>query len=315
MKSKMKDKLLISFLIAAVLLTGCGKMKDKEKVEADTVIRIGMMSSLDVIPYELIKENGLDKKYGFELDLEMFTAAKDRDAAFTAGELDGVLTDFIGVSMYQNAGFDVRITGITDGDYKLLAGKNTDIKDISEMKGRSIAISQNTLIEYTLDTILKSNQMKPEDVVKEAIPRIPDRLEMLRNDKIDLVLLPEPFATLAINDGAVYLGSANSYGLYPAVSAFTKTALDEKEEAIRNLYKAYNEEVDYINKTDVKEYEDAVIKAAGYPEEMKGQIEISQFRTSTLPTKEEVEAAIDWSAEKGLCSKDLSYDQLVFDVY
>ncbi len=311
----MKNKLFISFLIIAIALTGCGKQKNQGNEEAAVVLKVGMMSSLDVIPFELITEKGLDKKYGFKLDLEMFTAAKDRDAAFTAGELDGVLTDFIGVCMYQNAGFDVRITGITDGDFKLLAGKNTGITDINGIKGRSIAISQNTLIEYTLDTILKSNQLSPEDVVKEAIPRIPDRLEMLRNDKIDLVLIPEPFATLAINDGAVYLGSANSYGLYPAVSAFTKTALGEKEEAISNLYKAYNEAVDYINETDIKEYEDAVIKAAGYPEEMKGQIEISKYRTSTLPVKEDLEAAIAWAAEKGLCSKDLSYDQLVFDVY
>lgn len=311
----MKNKLLISFLIVAIALTGCGKQKNQGNEETAVVLKVGMMSSLDVIPFELITEKGLDKKYGFELELEMFTAAKDRDAAFTAGELDGVLTDFIGVCMYQNAGFDVRITGITDGDFKLLAGKNTGITDINGIKGRSIAISQNTLIEYTLDTILKSNQLSLEDVVKEAIPRIPDRLEMLRNDKIDLVLIPEPFASLAIKDGAVYLGSANSYGLYPAVSAFTKTALGEKEEAISNLYKAYNEAVDYMNETDVKEYEDAVIKAAGYPEEMKGQIEIGKYRTSTLPVKEDLGAAIAWAAEKGLCSKDLSYDQLVFDVY
>lgn len=310
----MKNRLLIGILIAVLLMTGCAKGKGKEQ-EGEQTLRIGMMSSLDVIPYELIKEKGLDKKYGFGLELEVFTSAKDRDAAFTAGELDGVLTDYIGICMYQNAGFDVRITGITDGDYLLLAGKNSGIKEISGIKGKSIAISENTLIEYSLDNILGSNGLKPEDVVKEAIPRIPDRLEMLRNDKIDLVLLPEPFATLALNDGAVYLGSANEYGLYPAVSAFSNKALTEKEEAVRSLYEAYNEMVDYINETDVKEYEDAVIKAAGYPEEMKGQIEINKFRTSSLPSEEEVEAAIVWAAEKNLCSDSLSYKQVVFDVY
>ena len=152
-------------------------------------------------------------------------------------------------------------------------------------------------------------------MTREVVPRIPDRLELLRNDKIDLGLMPEPFATLALNDGAILLGSANEFGLYPAVSAFSQTALDEKGEAIHNLYKAYNEAVDYMNKTDIRDYEETVIKAVGYPEEMIGKIEIKPFRTSELPPKSEIEKAIAWASNKGLCSPDLKYEQMVFDVY
>lgn len=317
-------KLLSILLVIALVFTGC---KTKEKNTADDaaptkaagadkqVIRIGMMSSSDVIPYVLINDKGLADKYNFELKLEVFTSAKDRDAAFQAGELDGVLTDYIGICMYQNAGFDVRITGITDGDYILMAGKNTGITNINEIKGKSIAISENTLIDYTLDNILEHNNLSSDDVVRELVPRIPDRLELLRNDKIDLGLMPEPFAMLALNDGAIYLGSANEFDLYPAVSAFSKTALDEKLDAIKKLYKAYNEAVDYMNSTDIREYEETVIKAVGYPEEMIGQVEVKPFRTSKLPPKEDVKDAVEWASNKGLCSPDLTYDQLTYDVY
>ncbi len=291
--------------------------EDKEQATdtEKTVLRIGMMSSYDVIPYVMMNEKDLDDKYNIDLELEVFTSAKDRDAAFLAGELDGVLTDYIGVCIYQNADFDVKITGITDGDYVLVAGKNSGIKDISDIKGRSIAISENTLIDYTLDLILEKNSYESEDLVKEIVPRIPDRLELLRNEQIDLGLLPEPFASIVLNEGAIYLGSANDIGLYPAVSAFTKTAIDEKEEAIRNLYKAYNEAVEYINRTDISDYEDIVIETVGYPEEMAGQIEIEPFRTSTLPPIEDVENAVKWASDKGLCDASLTYEQMVYDVY
>lgn len=311
---KIRVKILSILLAVVLLFAGCAAQGGADKGEKE-VIRIGMMSSSDVIPYVLINENGLADKYNFELNLEVFTSAKDRDAAFQAGELDGVLTDYIGVCMYQNAKFDVKMTGITDGDYILLAGKNTGITDISQIKGRSIAISENTLIDYTLFDILKNNNMESDAVEKEIVARIPDRLELLRNDKIDLGLMPEPFATLALKDGAVSLGSANQFGLYPAVSAFSRKAIDEKEEAIRNLYKAYNEAVDYMNKTDIRKYEKTVIEAVGYPEEMIGKIEIKPFRTSELPPKIEIEKAIEWASNKGLCSKDLTYEQMVFDVY
>jgi len=300
-------KMISLLLVIGLLLAGCTSQKAASTKEKQD-IRIGMMSSSDVIPYVLINEKGLADKYNFKLDLEVFTSAKDRDAAFQAGELDGVLTDYIGVCMYQNAKFDVKITGITDGDYILMAGKNTGIKNISQIKGKSIAISENTLIDYTLENILENNKMVSTDVVKEIVPRIPDRLELLRNDKIDLGLMPEPFATLALNSGAVSLGSANQFGLYPAVSAFSKTALDKKPEAIGNLYKAYNEAVDYMNKTSIRDYEKTVIKAVGYPEEIIGKIEIKPFRKSELPPKTEIEKAIKWASKKGLCSPELTYE-------
>lgn len=312
----MKKTVLSLLLITLISLsfTACKTTDTKATVKA-TTIRIGMMSSYDVIPYVMMKELGLADKYQIDLQLEVFTSAKDRDAAFTAGELDGVLTDYIGVCMYQNADFDVRITGITDGDYVLVAGKGTGISSINEIIGRSIAISQNTLIDYTLDQILESNSLQSDSLVKEIVPSIPNRVELLRNGQIDLGLLPEPFASIVLNDGATYLGSANDIGLYPAVSAFSNEFLDKNAEAVKKLYLAYNEAVEHLNKTDVSEYEDLVIESVGYPEEMKGQITIEPFRKSELPPTEDVASAITWASSKDLCSPDLTYEQLVFDVY
>ena len=314
----MKNKLALTLVMLILLMLVAGCSNQAGVVSSGTerpVVRIGMMSSSDVIPYVLINENKLSDKYQFQLDLQVFTSAKDRDAAFQAGELDGVLTDYVGVCMYNNAGFDVKITGITDGDYILMAGKNSGISDISQIKGKDIAISEKTLIEYTLDQILEKNGLQGTDVIKEIIPRIPDRLELMRNDKIDLGLMPEPFATLALNDGAVKLGTANEYGLYPAVSAFSQSALDSKNGAIRNLYKAYNEAVAYMNQTDIRKFENTVINAVGYPKEMAGKITIKAFRESKLPPEEDVEAAVKWASEKGLCKPSLTYEQMTYDVY
>jgi NitT/TauT family transport system substrate-binding protein len=182
------------------------------------------------------------------------------------------------------------------------------------LKGKSIGISENTIIDYSLDVILKNKGLSSSDIKKEIVPRMPDRYEMLNNGKLDFGLLPEPFSTLALNNGAINLGSASEIDLYPAISAFSQDALDEKLEAIQNVFKAYNEAVQYMNETDVKEYEDLVIEKIGYPEEMAGNIEMQKFRENTLPTKEDMEAAIKWASERDLCSPDLTYEQLVFDV-
>ncbi len=332
-RMKKNVRVIALLLVMVFLITGCaknnetnnsnskdnvGETQTPDSAESDavekTVLRIGMISSTDAIPFVLIDKNGLADKYNLDIQFEVFKSAKDRDAALQAGELDGFLADLIAVCMYQNANLDVKITGSTDGDFVLLAGKNSGITDISQIKGKSIAISENTLIDYTLDKILEGNNLKSDDVEKEIVDRIPDRLELLRNDKIDLGLMPEPFASLALDSGAVKLGTASEYGLFPAISAFTQTAIDEKADAIRDFYKAYNEAVEYMNNTDISEYEDAVIEAAGYPEEMRGNIKLEKFRTNELPSKEGVEAAIAWASERELCSPSLTYDQLVYNV-
>lgn len=312
----MRIRIVSIMLVLFLLLTGCAGKADQNNASSTEkpVIRIGAMTSTDVIPFVIMNKNGLDDQNNFQLEIEMFTSAKDRDAAFQAGELDGVLTDLIGVTMYQNADFDVKITGSTDGDFILVAGKETGITDMSQLKGKAIGISENSLIDYSLDVILENNDLASTDVVKEIIPRMPDRYELLNNGELDFGLLPEPFSTLALQKGGIYLGSANDYGLYPAVSAFSQTALDEKSGAIQDLYKAYDEAVEYMNQTDIKEYEDTVIEEVGYPEDMKGEIELQPFRTNALPPQEDIEAAIKWASERELCSPDLTYDQMVYDV-
>ncbi|GKH47484.1 MULTISPECIES: ABC transporter substrate-binding protein [Anaerotruncus] len=299
---------LLLAALAAAGLAACGKQP-----EPDT-LRIGVMYSSDIIPLAVMKDQKLDEKQGVVLDMQVFSSAKDRDAALQAGELDGVFTDFIGACIYQNAGLDVKITGMTDGDYLLLAGPDSGVTTLADAAGKSIAISENTLIEYALDYILTQEGYGADYLKKEVVPRIPDRLEMLRSGEVDLCLLPEPFATLALTDGAVELGSANTAGLYPAVSAFTQSAIDGKAGAIRKYYAAYDEAVDYVNNTPLSEYEPVVIAGAGFPEELAGRIELPVFRKNALPDAAVLSDAVAWASGKGLCPASLTPADLLGDL-
>ena len=81
--------------------------------------------------------------------------------------------------------------------------------------------------------------------------------------------------------------------------------------ALQRLYAAYAEGVDYLNAHPVSEYEDLVIKTVGYPENMKGKIVLPTFHQSRLPKDDELQAAIDWAAAKGLGPADLKPAALV----
>jgi NitT/TauT family transport system substrate-binding protein len=304
------NKAMIICLSAMLLvsLTACSPKK------ASQTLNFGAVGSVELIPIIIADEKGYFEKEGIDVNIQSFKSAKDRDAAFQSGNLDGIICDEVAICLYQNAGFDVKITGATDGNFMLIANPNSGIRAINELEGKSVAISENTCIEYTLDTLLEKNSLKPEDVQKSIVPAIPTRLEMLRTNKVDAALLPEPFSTLALKDGGILLGSANEAGIYTSVTAFTQKAINNKSAEIKEFFKVYNQGVDYINNTPIAEYEDIIIKTVGYPEGMKGKIELPKFRKNLLPKDTEIKAVIDWAEKNNLLKKEFAPKDLVSNI-
>lgn len=306
---RVRNALVAVVLILLMLsLSACSSAKPTVADQTPKMaLKVGAISSVDVVPFILAEEKGFFAKEGIDVTFEPFKSAKDRDAAFQSGALDGIICDQIAISLYQNADFDVKITGITDGDFMLVASPASGIKSVKDLKGKSVAISEKTAIEYTLDMILLNNSLQPTDVVKSNVPAVPTRMEMLRNNKVDVALLPEPFSSLAIKDGGILLGSASNLATYPSVMAFPQKVIDTKRSEIEAFYRAYNLAVDYINSTPVSDYEATVIKTVGYPEDMKGQIALPKFRRNTiLPPESELKSVVDWATKNGLIKKALT---------
>jgi NitT/TauT family transport system substrate-binding protein len=318
---KIGQKLLAVLL--CIGLAGCQpKMQDSplivEEVKPEVVekaaLTIGVMGSVDIIPLVVAQEEGLFENQGVEVNVEIFSAAKDRDAALQAGALDGVICDEVAIAIYQNAGIDMKITGITDGSFALVSGKDSGVSTIADLAGKKIAISENTVIEYTVDKLLEENNMAVADVEKVVIPAMPTRLEMLNNGEVEAALLPNPFSDAALQAGGQLIGQVDSTGKYISVSAFLQSAIDEKADAIHAFYEAYDEAAEKLNTTDVSVYEPLIMDIVGYPESMAGQITLPLFRNNTLPPFEEIEEVLEWAKAKGLLEKDLTVQDIVSEV-
>lgn len=298
---------LIAAILVAIAIGGC----DNSKSHADEGhLKIGLTPAVDAIPYIIAQDRGILKKYGLDVDLEVFKSASERDAAFQSSDIDGVLCDMVAVCLYQNAGFKVKITGVTDGDFMLVASGQSGIKSIKDIRGCRVAISENTVIEYVLDKIMSKNNIRSDEVKKVAIPTIPVRMEMLSNNKVQLALLPEPFSTMAIKNGAVILDSAYKNNIYSNVIAFKETTINQKTSVIKNLNEAYDESVKYLKENLITKYQDEVINFIGYPADMKGNIILPDYRKAGLPDGSELTSTIEWANMKHLLKKKLIQNDL-----
>lgn len=310
--------------LAALLMAGCGNSsangnsdKDSKKstdAKEVTTLTLGVMPSTDNIPLVLAHDKGFDKENGVNIKLESFKAAKDRDAAFQAGKVDGVSTDLVAISIYQQAGMDVKITGTTYGEFDLVTGDDK-VQSIADLKGKEVILSKNTGTEYAVAMMLKDAGMSMNDIKITEVPQVPTRLELLKNKKAAAAILPEPFVTMAKADGLRVLKSTKDIGINPFVMGIPADKVKEKADAIKGMYKAYNEAVKYMQEHDKSDYIQLFIDEVGFPDTLKDQIQVPDYPEAVQATDKDIESAFAWSQDAGLLDKDLSPKDVLSNVY
>lgn len=208
----------------------------------------------------------------------------------------------------------MQITGTTNGSWTLVATPESGISTLADLKGKSMAISENTMIDYLSDYLVISNGMTVADIEKIAIPAMPARLEALQNNQVDAAILPTPFNDTAIANGAKEVDKIYNEDIMISVTAFLQEVIDENKEAVQGFYKAYNKAIDYINNTDIAEFEDVIINAANYSDEMRGNIILPEYLHNYLPAEENVQKVLDWSKDKGLLTKDIKAADVINNI-
>ncbi len=288
---------ILSVLTISILImfAGCSK---KEPV----TLTIGILPNLDSIPIILAKENGyLDE----QVKLAYFKSALDRDTALQTGNIDGTASDLLSAIFLKDNDFDMSVTSKTQGSFAIVTNPSLQADKVGS--DSSIGISSNTIIEYLTDIYAESQEINLDKV---AIPKMPTRLEMLQNSKIDLALLPEPLASAAVLNGGSYVTTSDAIGTNPAVMIFTQASIDKKAKSISDFYKGYNQAVDYLETTDRENYIDLIVEKAGFPPTTRDTIVLPEYEHASLPDEAELKLVNEWMLEKELTENTYEFENI-----
>ena len=292
----MKKYLLLAIsliCVFAVMVSGCGNKQSDKELQAITV---GVMPDIDSVPIIIAQEKGYFAEEGLKVNIQQFKSAMDRDAALQSGNLDGAISDLLAVAFAKSGGFDVKVTAYTDGDYKLIAGKNENVASPKDLAGKDVAVSKNT-------------------INKVVIPQIPTRLEMLQNGKLAAATLPEPMGSIAVANGCKFVTDSEQLGINPGVMMFTAKCVDNKKAELQAFYRAYNKAVKYLNEHPQDEYMDLIIEKSGFPAIAKTALKLPKYREAGLPQEKDVVDCMKWMNSKGLIKQEFSYKDLVVDLF
>jgi len=274
------------------------------KVSASQV-KIGVLPIVDALPFYVAEQNGLFKTLPKPVTLITFRSAIERDAAFQTKKIDAYVGDLISAALLRSRGFPAKAASIIlgkqpdEGLFAILSPPSSSIRTIRDLKGKHVAISSNTIIEYVLNGLLKSHGMSPENIKKQEIKSIPIRFQMLMSGKIDAAVLPDPLASLARFKGAHWIADDSDTNLSQTVLIWNDHFIKTHALFLRGFYRAYDKAVKIINH-DHEKVRTLLVRKCRLPKPIARTFKFSDFPLASAPQKNVANSVLRWLKEKNL---------------
>lgn len=324
-----KSWIIVGLMLMLVMLAGCassgkqqsGQTSQKEQASQSATnkpIRLGVLPIEDNLPLYVAESDKLFEKAGIKVELVPFASALERDAALQAGRIDGEVADLVAVGLLKKGGTDVKVASIglgatpQEGRFALLLSPKSTAKVPADLKNVPIAVSQNTIIEFVTDMLLRDAGLAQGEIKKVSIPKIPVRLQMLASGELQAAVLPDPLATLAAKQGAKVLldDTKLTKNLTQTVILFSQSAISDNKEAIRKVVEIYGTAGKAMTDNPEK-YRPLLIEKAKIPAPIKDTYKSPTFTKPQLPKVEDIDRVMNWMVEKKLLDKAYTYNELV----
>lgn len=301
-----------AMLLSLFVLSGCDDdVKPEAAPAAPHELVVGVMPSMDYLPLAVAAREGYFEQVGLKIRIHKFYSANERDAAFQSENIDGTVIDYTGAVLQKSGGAGLKLTSRCDAPFYIVGGKSSQVIDVPDLKGAKIGVSRNTVIDYCVDMALRSANLRPEDVTKAEINKIPVRYEMLRSGQIDATGLPYPLALQAAVSGDRIVTSNQQLGFGITGIMFSDKAIAEKGDDIRKMYRAYNMGVDFIAKAGIAGLADLLKDEMGFTDETLQLAVFSSYSKAALPGERDLRQVADWLAERKLIAPDFPVDGLL----
>lgn len=220
------------------------------------------------------------EKRNLVLEMVPFVSAREMERSLLEGRIDGQIGDLLELAKLNEKGFKVKAVASYEAEafrIALLASPASDICDVSGIGNIPVAVDHDTLGEYVLDQIRRRYSI-PKNELKEVLIRpLRFRLELLIDGKVKAAVLPEPFASQALERGALLLAETNKEQTFSqGVLIFREESLNKKGEGVKRLLGLYD---------------------------------------LSLPSREEMNRLLLWLKEQGMLEPEVVYEDLVKEDY
>lgn len=309
-----KSTAVVCLVFAAVFILNSGCFAK----DTPSPLRVGYHTVDDSVPFLVAAQEKLYEEKGVQVELVPFASALERDAALTAGAVDGSLSDPVSSLLLDNGRGTIKITSVClgqkpeEGVYSILTSPKSKIDSVVQLKNVPIAVSHATFIEFVTDRMLEDAGFAPDEIKIVDVKKIPVRLQMLMTGAVEAATLPEPLSSIAESQGAKRLlaDSSAAKSLSQTVIIFRTETLQKRLPDVQRFFAAYGQAVRNIN-ADPEKYRSVFVKNGRVPADLAESYRLSTYPEPVPFSPEQFQPVLKWLQEQQLVG-DLSYDELVF---
>lgn len=303
-------------LMTVLAISGCAPTKTSTAMRPPVavkpaVIRIGTLATQDSLPLWVAEDKGYFAKAGVsDVKIIPFQSAVECQAAFTAGAVDALMTDLIVSSNLRASGTKVIIPTVmlgantAQGRFAIVGAPGTAFKSLADLKGVPVGTSSPTITEYVLDKLMAEAGVAASDVKTEEVKKMPVRFQLLMAGQLKAASLPEPFISLALQQGAYIVPGGDDT---KARVNLSQTVLCVNEAfahspqgaaALKDVLSAWDSAVSDINASP-DSFRATLVTKANLPAPLAKTYSVSSYPKAMPPSSADIQRVLDWMKQKG----------------
>ena len=268
MKKKLLS-LLLTVCTALSIFSGCSSRAERvEKIEKDdTVAKLETVTSMNIACMKGPTGIGMIKliadsdegKTANTYNYSIVGTADEIATKLLKGELDiAAVPCNLASVLYNKSEGEILTLGINTLGVLYIVEAGDSITSVNDLKGKTIySTGQGTTPEYTLRFLLSSAGLDPDkDVDIQFKSEAPEVLAALKQDTTAVAMLPQPYATVALNSDEnmrIALDVTKEWESFTDATVVTgvlvarKTFIEENKDALASFMKEYEASTTYAN--------------------------------------------------------------------
>jgi NitT/TauT family transport system substrate-binding protein len=238
--SRLLARYLPLAIACAIIFAPCAQAQDKDKV-----LRIGTLKLIHGISayfYEKFVPPG------YTVEVVPFESPTDGKNAVLTGTVDACIHGIAAFILGAAAGEPVVIVAsANNGGMAIMAGANTDIKTVKDLKGKKVAIWPGSTQEAIILERLRMEQMSIKDIQPIRL-QFSDMAGALARGDVDAYVGAEPAAGISLANGTgklVEYPYSTPIGPLNMIVSASQKAVKEKPDRIKLIVEMHRKAVEY----------------------------------------------------------------------
>ena len=198
----MDKKIIAIIAVIVIALVAVGAYFATSGGSSDNVVRIGHLPSDHDTALFVAQEKKMFEDEGLTVELTQFNNGGDLMTAMASGDIDIGYAGITPVMSSISQGVPVKVvSGAQTEGSALVAGKNSGINSVADLKGKTVATpGEATIQNMLLTSALNQAGVKTSDVEFTTM-KAAQMTDALKAGQVDAMIIWEPYASIAVENG------------------------------------------------------------------------------------------------------------------